>query len=163
MSATGYPIAAAACDGGVHVGDGAPGGALDAGGRQQDRRFFRRRPPAASGEHLFDDLTYLVAVDSIHERPAGPPALRATARKPVTRASASAADSGNAYDGIGDSAPGAPSARMNTPSTGLPGVPRAPSAMAPATSAGSVTRGGMKIVMTLSISSSRRIVASARR
>ena len=41
----------------------------------------------------------------------------------VTRARASAADSGNAYDGIGASAAGAPSARMNTPSTGLPCVP----------------------------------------
>ncbi len=80
----------------------------------------------------------------------------------VARASASAAASGNAYDGIGASAAGAPVERMNTPSTGLSRVPRAAVAIAAATESGSVTSGGMKIVMTLSIDSSPRIAVSAR-
>ena len=111
-----------------------------------------------------------VAPGLVHKTEAGGVAtgLRGASaiRRAAARASARAASSGNAKQGIGASpsrsAAGAPSSVRKTASTGLPsGTRRAAPASAAATSSGGVTNGGTKMAMTASIASSAAIVTSA--
>ncbi len=77
-------------------------------------------------------------------------------------ARATAADSGNAKQGIGATSGGAPLADMKIAATVLTGCASAARRIASATSSPRVTSGGMKITSTLSTPSSRSNAARAR-
>ena len=86
-------------------------------------RFVGRGPSAARVQDRVDGLADCRRIEAVEDRSGGSTGLARQRPYDVTRARATAADSGKAYDGMGASAAGAPSERMNTPSTGLPGVP----------------------------------------